>query len=180
MGYVSIPDNLEVQSGLYKKLAETIQISIGTINYESLENRIVFQQKGVNIGEGKETYARVILKTILGNSGDFPFLNSNTKLSSTELNELSEEFKNQTFSVYGIKLIDWHGVVNINLNGKYNGIKYSYSRQTGDKPPVYVELYRIFNNDRLHEITLSYRIQDSYIWKPLYKIISQSILIDKH
>lgn len=180
MGYVSIPSNLEVQSGLYKKLAESMQLSIGTITYEVLENRIVFQQKGVNIGEGKDTYARVIIRTEFGQTGDFPLLNSKAKLSAFELSEYSKEFKNQSFLNFGNKLVTWYGIENITLNGKYNGFKISYVRQLGDKPPVYVELYQINNNDRVHSITLSYRLEDSSTWKPLFKKIAESILIDKY
>jgi len=179
MGYISIPDNLEVQSGLYKQLSEIIHLHMGTVKYETLENRIVFQQKGANIGSGTDTYARIILKTYSGRDGEYPRLNSNFKVSNAEITQLSNDFKTHGFNDL-IKLITWYGIENVRLNEKYNGIKISYLRQAQNNPYVYVEIYQINNNDRLHEITLSYRQKDSAMWKPLYEKIKESITIIEH
>lgn len=178
MGYISIPNNMEIQSGLYKKIAESIHLSIGTVTYETLKNRVVFQQKGVNEGEGSGTYARIILKTYLDNIGDHPKINSNNKLSVKELYDFGESFKNQMSQQSVIKVISFYDVENVKLNDKYNGIKISYIRQIKDNPLVYVELYEINNNDKLHEITFSYRDKDRNTWFPIYKKILESLIIN--
>jgi len=178
LGYISIPNNMEIQSGLYKKIAESIHLSIGTVDYETLKNRVVFQQKGVNEGEGSGTYARIILKTYLDNIGDHPKINSNNKVSEKELNDFVEEFKIGISKQTVFKLISIYSIENVMLNGKYNGIKISYLRQSGNNPLVYVDLYEINNNDKMHEIILSYRDKDRNTWFPIYKKILENLIIN--
>lgn len=179
-GYISIPSNLELQSGIYKRFAENFQISIGTIDYEILDKRAVFQQKGVNSGEKTNTYARVIIKTFIDNFGDYEYLENATSPTQSELQELNSIFQSGTedsFIGTPLTLLNWYGTEWVKINDFY-ALKVSYLRKLQGKPPVYVEIFRIQNNDRLHEVIMSFRQEDRNIWQPLYKKIRESIKVN--
>lgn len=182
VGSISIPDNMEIQSGNYKKLSETYQKEMSKkFGYEVSDNRIVFQQKGLNDLEkqGLASYVRVILETEIGNYGDFDKLTKKLTASTQEISDISKEFKSQmqqSFAGTGLKLITWYGVSIVTINGR-TALKISYLRQLNDKPYVVVNMYRFQNNDRLHSLTLSYRQSDETTWKPLLTKIANSFTI---
>ncbi len=182
VGSISIPNNMEIQSGNYKKLSETYQKEISKkFGYEVSDNRIVFQQKGLNDLEkqGFASYVRVILETEIGNFGDFDKLTNKLTATPQEISDISKEFKNQmqqSFVGTGLKLITWYGVSIVTINGR-TALKISYLRQLNDKPYVVVNMYRFQNNDRLHSLTLSYRQSDEATWKPLLTKIANSFTI---
>jgi len=182
VGSISIPNNMEIQSGNYKKLSETYQKEMSKkFGYEVSDNRIVFQQKGLNDLEkqGLASYVRVILETEIGNFGDFDKLTNKLTATSQEISDISKEFKSQiqqSFAGTGLKLITWYGVSIVTINGR-TALKISYLRQLNDKPYVVVNMYRFQNNDRLHSLTLSYRQSDEATWKPLLTKIANSFTI---
>ena len=182
VGSISIPNNMEIQSGNYKKLSETYQKEMSKkFGYEVSDNRIVFQQKGLNDLEkqGLASYVRVILETEIGNFGDFDKLTKKLTATPQEISDISKEFKSQmqqSFSGTGLKLITWYGVSIVTVNGR-TALKISYLRQLNDKPYVVVNMYRFQNNDRLHSLTLSYRQSDETTWKPLLIKIADSFTI---
>ena len=161
VGSISIPNNMEIQSGNFKKLSETYQKEMSKkFGYEVSDNRIVFQQKGLNDLEkqGFASYVRVILETEIGNFGDFDKLTNKLTATPQEISEISKEFKNQfqkSFAGTSLKLITWYGVSIVTINGRTT-LKLSYVRQLDDKPYVVVNMYRFQNNDRFHSLTLSY------------------------
>lgn len=183
LGYISIPSNMEEQSGTYKVLAETFQQqNARKLDYEiDFSNRIVFQQKGVNAFEKTPSYARVIVKTIMGSAGDYNKLSYKLSFSASELQKLSEQNRSGLEQVFnqsqqGQKLLTWHGLSIVTING-VSAYKFSYVRQLGNNSPVYVELYQFENYDRMHELTLSYRLEDASTWKPLYEKVLNSFVI---
>lgn len=182
IGYISIPTNMELQSGNYKKLAEEYQKQYSKkFGYEVSDNRIVFQQKGLNSGDkaGFSSYARVILETTIGSNGDYEKITTKLSATQNELSELSSHLKSQveqSFSGTGLKLISWYGVQIVNINGR-TALKFSYLRQLNDNPYVVVSMYQFHNNDRMHQLTMSYRQQDADIWKSLYTTILNSFTI---
>lgn len=182
VGSISIPNNMEIQSGNYKKLSETYQKEISKkFGYEVSDNRIVFQQKGLNDLEkqGLASYVRVILETEIGNFGDFDKLTNKLTATPQEISNISKEFKSQiqqSFAGTGLKLITWNGISIVTINGR-TALKISYLRQLNDKPYVVVNMYRFQNNDRLHSLTLSYRQSDEATWKPLLTKIANSFTI---
>ncbi|MBK6978853.1 MAG: hypothetical protein IPH28_18645 [Cytophagaceae bacterium] len=96
VGSISIPNNMEIQSGNFKKLSETYQKEMSKkFGYEVSDNRIVFQQKGLNDLEkqGFASYVRVILETEIGNFGDFDKLTNKLTATPQEISEISKEFK---------------------------------------------------------------------------------------
>lgn len=182
VGSISIPNNMEIQSGNYKKLSETYEkVMSKKFGYEISDNRIVFQQKGLNDLErqGFASYVRVILETEIGNFGDFDKLTTKLTATPQEISDITKELKNQiqqSFAGTGLKLITWYGVSIVTINGK-TALKISYLRQLNDKPYVVVNMYRFQNNDRLHSLTLSYRQSDETAWKPLFAKIANSFTI---
>ncbi len=182
VGSISIPNNMEIQSGNYKKISEIYQKEISKkFGYEVSDNRVVFQQKGVNDldKQALATYVRVILETDIGNFGDYEKLSTKLIATPQEISDISKEFKTQiqqSFAGTGMKLITWYGVSIVTINGR-TALKISYLRQLNDKPFVLVNMYRFQNNDRLHTLTLSYRQSDEATWKPLLTKIANSFII---
>ncbi len=173
---------MEIQSGEYKKYMDGFHEKHGKLfGYEIYDNRVVFQQKGLNDldEEGFKTYARVILETSIGNFGDFTKLETTLNVTQTELSEINRASKKQlmdSFSGTSLRLIKWYGVSFITVNG-YAAVKMSYTRQAADKPNVVVDLYSFQNNDRIHVLTLSYRQSDELLWKPLFNDVLDSFTI---
>lgn len=182
IGYISIPANMEIQSGNYKKLAEEYQQQQGKkFGFEVSDNRIVFQQKGLNDGDKTafNSYARVILETTIGNNGDYEKLTTKLTATTTELSELNSQLKSQveqSFIGTGLKLISWYGVQIVIINGR-TALKISYLRRLNDNPNVTVAMYQFHNNDRMHQLTMSYRQQDADTWKTAYSKILNSFKI---
>jgi hypothetical protein len=178
VGSISIPNNLELQSGNYKKFSDGISEKLG---YEVSDNRIIFQQKGLNdlAKQGFASYVRVIIETEIGNFGDYDKLSTKFTATPQEISEISKEFKSQAqqgFAGTGLKLRTWYGTSVVTLNGR-TALKVSYLRQLNDQPYVLVNMYRFQNNDRLHTLTLSYRQSDEATWQPLLTKITNSFNI---
>jgi hypothetical protein len=182
IGYISIPSSIEIQSGNYKKFAEKYQEEYGKkFGYEISDNRIVFQQKGLNNLDKSSftSYARVILETTIGSFGDYEKLTTKLTATASELADLNSQFKSQieqSFRGTGLKLISWYGVSIATVNGR-TALKISYLRQLNDNPYVTVSMYQFHNNDRMHQLTLSYRQQDADTWKTSYANILSSFKI---
>jgi hypothetical protein len=182
VGSISIPNNMEIQSGNYKKISEIYQKEISKkFGYEVSDNRVVFQQKGVNDldKQALATYVRVILETDIGNFGDYEKLSTKLIATPQEISDISKEYKTQmqqSFAGTGMQLITWYGVSIVTINGR-TALKISYLRQLNDKPFVVVNMYRFQNNDRLHTLTLSYRQSDEATWKSLLTKIANSFII---
>jgi hypothetical protein len=182
VGNISIPSNMEIQSGNYKKGLELYQIEQDKKNgNEILDNRVVFQQKGLNYLEKQSfaSYSRVILETYISSYGDFEKLNVQFSANASELKELNNQFRVQvqdSFAGTGLRIIRWNGVTVTTVNGK-SCIKTSYVRQLENRPFVIVNVYRFQNNDRMHTLTLSYSQDDETTWKPLFSKILDSFRI---
>lgn len=182
IGYITIPSTMEIQSGNYKKFAEKYQEEYGKkFGYEVSDNRIVFQQKGLNNLDKTSfaSYARIILETTISNYGDFEKLTTKLTATPSELSDLNTQLKSQieqSFRGTGLKLISWYGVQIITVNGQ-TALKISYLRQLNDNPYVTVSMYQFHNNDRMHQLTMSYRQQDANKWKTSYSNILTSFKI---
>lgn len=182
VGHISIPSNMEIQSGNYKKVSETFQNEFRRkYSYEVIDNRVVFQQKGLNkfSDPGFGTYARVIIETEIGVPGDFNKLSNNLNLSSAEISKLNTDFKKQfkqELSSVGIKLLEWYGVREVVINN-WAALEISYLRQLNNNQPVKVILFFIPNYDRMHYLTTSYRQSDQKTWQPILEKIVSSFTI---
>ncbi len=182
VGYISVPTSLEIQSGKYKKFVDEVQKEYGKkFGYEISDNRIIFQQKGLNnLGkDGFSTYARVILETSIGSFGDYENANGKLAITKAELSDLNVQIRTQTeqsFLGTELRIIKRYGVDVVVVNG-LAALRISYLRQLKDQPYVTVAIYHFHNNDRLHQLTLSYREQDSQTWRPILAGILNSFKI---
>lgn len=184
IGSISIPNTMELQSGMYKEIHDKLEEKASEImKFEITGNKIVFQQKGLNELEkyAFTTYARIMLETEIGKPGEYQKATSKIAPTSSELQELSAEIKQQVavaFKGTALRMIDWYGCSFVIINGK-QFMKISYKRQLADNPEVHVDLYRIQNYDRMHTLTIAYRVSDSEVVKPIFtKVVNSFKLTD--
>jgi hypothetical protein len=173
-GIISVPGILEIQSGDYRKMADNEFLRLG-FSYEVLQNKVVFQQKGLNQGDDGNTYVRVIVNTHFGAKGEFP----KVKLTNDEISQLNNASE-KSFEGTNMVLIKLYGWENISINDKYLAYRVIYVRKLDDNPNVYVESYTINNYDRKHTITFSYRVQDAEKWQPLFEKVLKSIVLESY
>jgi uncharacterized protein Usg len=125
-------------------------------------------------------YVRVILETQVGKLGEFEKLNFNTsKITTAEINELNQFFKEKTTSDLNSihqNIISWYPLKIEKINGM-SCLHVSYQRRLNDNPIVLVNTYIFQNYDRIHSLTLSYRINETDIWKDDLDIILKSFRI---
>ena len=176
-GNFDLPSTMEIQTGKYKQILNEL--------YKRMEwdtPQLVAQQKGLNDFSkgGFEKYARVMFETSLGSYGDYEKLNFNiSTYSQSDINELNNTFKQQiqeSFIGTGLKLIEWYPTLIEKVNGM-SCIHIRYKRQLQDKPVVLVNIYQVHNNDRMHILTLSYRLSEENYWKSDYETILKSFRI---
>ena len=174
---LDMPTTLEVQAGKYREFVVENNNSKG---YEG--SQLTMQQAGLNdkLPEAFEKYARVMIETTFGNTGDYEKLNFNFgQYSEKDISDLNEQMKSQTVQgFYGteLKLTEWLSTKLEKINGM-SCIHISYTRQFQDKPIVMVDTYTFPNNDRVHHLTMSYRVSDADYWIKDYKEILKSFRI---
>lgn len=186
VGFLYIPDILEIQSDTYKETVDMYKEKI--LKIPSGKNKVMIQQAGLNMNnkKAKETYCRMSISTQIGNYGDFEILgikieadNDETELLSNIFkNQVQEGFKRQRTKTYNQKLIKWNGLSIKQINGYY-AIYTSYIRKLNDNPDVVVESYMIQNNDRQHIVTISYRVNETDRWKKVFNKVLKSLVIIK-
>lgn len=182
VGSISIPTNMEIQTDYWKKLSDILDKEMAKkFDYEISGNKVIFQQKGLNDLDPSSlnTYVRMIIETSIDNVGDYNKLTTELLVTQNELNELSELLEaqfEQSFKNTDLKIIKWHGVSIETINGR-SVLKISYLRQLDDNPYVYVTLYQFHNNDRMHQLTFSYREEDKDIWEKPFKYVLNSFTI---
>ncbi|MGH9948581.1 MAG: hypothetical protein ACRD6X_15490 [Pyrinomonadaceae bacterium] len=165
LGSLLIPDTMELQGGAYKKLSDGYSKDLG---YD-VSGEVIFQQKGLNEFNFKDnkTYARVMIGTEIGTPDSFQKLSAKIKATPRELEIFGSAFKKEmveSFGNTGLRLVRWDGASVVTINGQ-SALKFAYLRQLNDNPSVYVEIYSFQNNDRMHRLTISYRLQDATLWK---------------
>lgn len=178
-GVVSIPDictfqipsSLELQKGTYKKLRDRLQKII--LEIDTTPERVIAQPKGINDFDqvAMKRYCRVIVETEKGNKGDYLKLDEPLTLSFTELKEVDNGIKRQTQQIFdkatanGTKMtiLTWQGSKVVRING-VDALLTTYTRSVNEAPSVLVRVYKVFNHDNLHTITISYRESESNLW----------------
>jgi curved DNA-binding protein CbpA len=182
IGVINIPIEMEMQRGEYKETNKIVKDKINNkTTHLNTHETTIFQQKGLNILDKKsfDTYSRVIIDTKVRKAGTFQKLTDTIHITKTELLELDDYFKNEVYENFKgtkINLIKWNKTEFLLVNGR-PAIKTSYVRQFENNLYTEVEHYSFQNYDRLHSITLSYRQNDSLIWKPLFSKIIKSFKI---
>jgi len=180
-GEMTLPEEMEVQAGTFKERTDAYgKTLIGTQeNHQSL----VFQQKGLNSADthALKTYARVVIDTYKGEPGTYKQLSIINNLTKDDIAYYKNNFETQLETVWPKakqKLIN-SSEITISKVGKNYCTKHSYIRQLENSPQVFVETFRVQNNDRVHLISFSYRTKDEKQWKPVMENILKSIEINK-
>ncbi len=177
LGLIDIPPSMELMSGTYKECNNQILKQL-----EIEAPQVIFQQKGLNAysSETFKHYVRVILENQVGKLGEFEKLNFNpSKISNSELNELNQFFKEKTTSDLNSihqNIIHWYPIKMEKVNGM-SCLHVSYQRRLNDNPIVLVNTYIFLDHDRIHSLTLSYRINETDIWKDDLDTILKSFRI---
>jgi hypothetical protein len=180
LGTIQIPATMELQGGDYKRMSDTLSKQKG---FEISGDEIIFQQKGLNNFdfENNKTYARVMIGTDHDMPGSFNKLTARITATPAELREYDALLKEGTIKGFresgtGLELVDWYGSSNVLVNGR-NAIKTSFLRRLNQNPKVYVEVYLFQNYDRTHRLTISYRLEDSALWKAALERTKNSFTI---
>ena len=187
VGSIDLPPTMEVQGGQYKEFSDDL---LGSYGFK-VSSQLIAQQKGLNEYKGPKgqyagKYARVMVDTETGNYGDYDKLNFNIhEYKKSDIAELDKIYKQyiQQESVKAsrsglgqMKLIEWYPLKFENINGM-SCIHVSYTRQMNDNPLVLVHMYVFQNNDRVHNLTMSYRQSESDYWKNDFSHILNSFRI---
>ena len=176
VGSISVTDDLELQGGNYKEMVDSYLNS----RYINFDSRVVFQPKGLNaLDKEVNSYCRIIIETLYGDYE--PLYSKIPQVSVNELRELSATMKQsliQGFAGTSLQLINFYGSTIVKVNNQV-AIKTSYTRRLGDNAPVRVDVYHFQNRDRMHSLTLSYRIEDAALWKEKLSHSLNSFKIDK-
>jgi hypothetical protein len=179
LGSFDLPPTMELQKGPYKEITSTYRTLMGVPD----DYQLIAQQKGLNkFGEeGFKRYARLMIRTEIGRSGDYEGLywdiSDLSREDILELNNLAKNGIQADFLNTGLKLIEWYPLRVEKVNGM-SCIHVAYKRQMNQNEPVLVNMYYFQNNDRMHNITLSYRLSEESYWKSDFDTILKSIRIN--
>ena len=177
-GSFDLPPSMEIKKGNYPRyIDETTRIEGFDVK------QITAQQKGVN--ELSQTafkrHARVVLETKYDSRNQFEELTFNifkyTKSYTDELNAVYKDQITQDLRATSHKLLEWQPVQLERVNGM-SCIHVSYISQLNQNPKVLVHKYVFQNSDRVHTLTLSYRLSEASYWESDFKTILKSFRIN--
>lgn len=152
VGTIDVPPSLEVQEGQLREMSGS---SYG----------LILQQKGLNAQtkSSLETYVRVMVETFPADSpGDFRKAGSKIKYSSAELQEIGTALRMQA-EMPEITILQWEKPKVVEVNGM-TAICVEYSRAYKSNTPAKVSVYMFEDYDRIHKLTLSYRVSEKEMW----------------
>jgi hypothetical protein len=169
VGRITIPDNMELQSGSYKKMVDR---QIGEILQIDARSRTTFQVKGTNNLEQQavNSFARVIIEQPMTETL------TNFRAMPQMCNDLREMLQQQLASV-GQKIVKWNGCTMRKING-VEVFVVSYHRQDRNYPYAVVNNYYFYKNGKIYNITMSYRHTEESTWKPLFEMALNSFVIN--
>lgn len=168
-----IPPTMELQKGAYRILSDAYRGQYFQANSATARN--VIQQKGLNANDAsaRARYVRVIIETQTAKRGDYLSLGSSlSELQQSDIAELDSiakkafqrEMDQATAAGLQPKLKSWNGTRIVSLNGVECFLT-EYTRALGASPDVFVRLYRIMNNDKMHSVSVSYRLSERSLWE---------------
>ena len=157
VGYFDLPITLEVENAKVKEFSNNGKVVKG---YET--NSFAAKEKNSNSNKSlNKTYAKISLETSISSEGDYRKLNSNkriTQLELDDLNKLCRKAISNNSEVYG-NVTEWFPLKIETVNG-ISCMHYSFKRHFGSKPTEIVHRYSFHNNDRMHDLELSYGISE--------------------
>ena len=122
----------------------------------------MFQQKGLSANQKSayNTYCRVIVHIQKGKSGDFLNKNEFEELDLNDIHDFQDIAKQSSsgYEIIGNPTVRW-----IRIEDTY-GIETTYIRKGENNLHTCVSSYYFFNNDKMINVILSYRKEDSETW----------------
>lgn len=175
VGTMRIPPSMEVQSDEYRTMKEGVT--------GASSDSFIVQQRGLNEGtdEGFDTYARIMVSCDVGSSGDYPVDGYDPELYTddeiAEIDSALEEGLRPQMDAVGIPIIDWYPI-ELGYLGDNSCLHISYSHVGDEGETTQVDLYSIPCDDRIVDVTLSYRLSDADAWADDLALALQTLEID--
>lgn len=187
-----IPPTMEIQSDGYRKkvvdAAKDDPVKLRRVqkqqNLGTRKGNSVCQQIGLNdAGPGpaeQKNYARVKFVTMpLEGKGSVPTYGQPLGLNPSQINEYGEITKNGLMESEravnpNVKFLKWEPMQSVIING-VECLHIAYEEQKGDYPVLQVDVYNFFNKDRVHTLTISYRVKDAEMWHAQGKNINDIV-----
>ena len=182
-----IPPTLEVRGGSYKAIMDVMLPNIKRIcALPDATRKITVQQSGLSdmVPSAFKTYVRLMYSCSPCASDEGwkfgsrpPFSDSDVKAFGEAQRKITEAMLQAGNSIRNFqRILRWDGASVVPIGGGY-ALSFSYLRQLNSNPPVEVVTHMIGDGNRMHEITFSYRREESATWKPIWENIKKSVKI---
>jgi len=185
LGLIAIPNTLEVREDgstidIVNKGSKAIIYELSNITERNSESNLVIQQKGLNEAskESFSSYARIMINIYNLEEGSFPKRYEKLNLSDDDLEEIknkSLESLNEAASLWNVEFRETT-IEDVQVN-RMNAVKVTFVRSLSGNPEVYREQYTFLNSNQMVEIILSYRINESEMWKEDFSKIINTFII---
>ena len=144
-------------------------------------DRITLQPQGMDAGIKTATflYGRIIISIEEGNKGDFTVIEKMPRNDIELVKYMMVEMFLENSKKYGVGVLNITPVEIKKIGGK-SAFYYSYNRNSSQKgnSSVFVQVYRILDDDKAIEITLSYRQSEKSIWHTDFNKFINSIIFN--
>lgn len=158
---ISIPNTVEL-----RKLDDAYTQMVKDREWHGMKinlNNVVFQQKGLatNQPEAFRTYCRIMIAVNKGISGDYARSTDYEDLDAETIRTFQSLASQSSgrYEILGKPNVKW-----IRVEGTY-AVKVDYVRTGSEGHRTCVNTYYFFNDDKMAQITLSYRQADASKWK---------------
>lgn len=158
---ISVPNTVEVRKfdDVYTQMVKNREWDGMKINL----NNVVFQQKGLatNQPEAYNTYCRIMISVDRGNPSDYARSIDYEELDAETIRSFQSLASQSAgkYEVLGKPNVKW-----IKIEETY-AIKVNYVRKGSEDHRTCVNTYYFFNDDRMAQLTLSYRQSDADKWE---------------
>lgn len=180
---IELPDKLELQDSelnnvrRLKTQGNKVQVNVSTCS-----GHITFQQKGLNadVKEAYNKYCRVILEYYQEDRNEPTFGRGDQIVVSNDVLYAVAEAADLSCKTSKTPLIKIMSIEPLTING-FPVLYYSYKRKGWEgKPPVIVNVFRIFNRYESVTLTFSYREAEKETRKSIHDNITESFRFYKN
>lgn len=167
-----IPPTMEIQKGTYKQRK---QVVADVLEIELPPDGVVALPKGSNAYDPRapKPCCRILVQTIQGKRGEYETIDTPLAFSQAELREvnamLKQQLQQETARMVSkeikikMEILSLPPAKIVRVGGA-DALRLAYKHSLNGASPVLVNIYSIQNNDRLHKITISYRISEKKMW----------------
>lgn len=162
-----VPSNMEVrEDGALADKAAKKFYSSKEVTYNN--NSIILQPKGFdNINKtATGLYGRIIVSLEQGKKGEYVTISEMSKEDIDLAKYMIIEILKDNARKYQMSILN-HSSVSIKKIGEKLAFYHNYTRKSarGKMSPVFVQEYRVLDDDKAIQITLSYRSTEKEIWE---------------